>query len=331
MATRLAPTPEPTARTAWRSRYTLAGLIRLFGFIALIGVIAFFFVAGYLAQYLSTTVRGYPSRTPAAVGLAYSEIEFPAAVDGVTIRGWWVPAAGSDRTVVFLHGKDNNRSSGPALEVARALNAAGYNALLFDFRGCGYSDGERYSLGYFEVRDVSGAIDYLAARHPEAAERVAVIGFSMGAATALLATGQDRRIQAAITDSAYADVIDLLEREIPRQSRLPSLITWPVVWMGQILQGYDISSIRPIETLAALDGRSVFLIHGTNDGVVVRQHFDRLMAALANGSSGPASETWLVPEAGHVGAHGRDPAAYQQRIVNFLNRALPARASTAAA
>ena len=35
------------------------------------------------------------------------------------------------------------------------------NVILFDLRGHGESDGDRFSLGYFEKRDVLGAIRYL--------------------------------------------------------------------------------------------------------------------------------------------------------------------------
>lgn len=296
-------------------------------------IAGFFFVAGYLAQYLSTTVRSTAVTTPAALGLAYQEIEFPARVDNLSIRGWWVPAAGSDRTVVFLHGKDGHRAAGPALDIVGFLNRAGYNALLFDFRGCGESAGDRFSLGYFEVRDVAGAIDYLTATHPEAARHVALIGFSMGAATAVLAGAADPRVGAVIEDSGYSTVTDLLEREIPRQSTLPGLITWPTVWMGRILQGYDISSIRPAAEMPRLADRGLLIIHGLEDEVVPPFHAEALIAAAEAarvGSSAPF-QVWLVPDASHVGAYRRDPAGYERRVIDLLARTFGPVASRPAA
>lgn len=304
------------------TRFTPGYFLRLLAFCAVLAVLGFFFVAGYLAQYLSITVRALPATTPAAVGLHFEDVTFPAQADSIPIRGWWIPA-NSDRTVLLLHGKDSHRAGGPALDVARFLHDAGYNTLLFDFRGSGESGGDRFSLGHFEVRDVSGAIDYLEAQHPTSARNVAVIGFSMGASTGVLAAGQDARIDAVIEDSGYADVVDLLEREIPRQSNLPGIITWPVIWMGRILQGYDISAVRPVRYMDELAGRPFLIIHGGQDGVVPVVHAERLIAAAeaARLEAGAPLETWLVPRAGHVGAYAHDPATYRDRVVGFLNRA----------
>jgi hypothetical protein len=43
-------------------------------------------------------------RSPAEYGLTFEEIRFPAR-DGLMLGGWWIPAEGSTRTVVFLHGQ----------------------------------------------------------------------------------------------------------------------------------------------------------------------------------------------------------------------------------
>lgn len=319
----MAVTDAPVAKPTVSARRSIAGrALRLATVAIVLAAWGFFIIAGYLAQYLSTTVRNRTETTPAARGLAYEEIEFPAPIDRLPIRGWWVPAAGSDRTVVFLHGKDSQRAGGPALDIARFLNQAGYNALLFDFRGSGESGGDRFSLGYYETRDVAGAIDYLQATHPEAAGKVALIGFSMGAATAVLAGAADPRVSAVIEDSGYATVADLLEREIPRQSRLPGIITWPTIWMGRILQGYDISSIRPVAELPRLTDRGLLIIHGQADEVVPLAHAELLIAAAEAARVGSAApfDVWIVPGAGHVGAYRRDPAGYERRVIGLLDR-----------
>ncbi|HEX2172241.1 MAG TPA: alpha/beta fold hydrolase [Dehalococcoidia bacterium] len=317
VATPSLPTGAPP-----RQRSLAGYVLRLGLFFLFVSTLGFFFIAGYLAQYLSTTVRSIAGTTPAAHGLPYESVEFPAQVDGIPIRGWWVPAPGADRTVVFVHGKDSNRAGGPALDIAKLLHRAGYNSLLIDLRGCGESRGDRFSLGYFEVRDVSGAIDFLEAEYPEAARHVALIGFSMGAATAVLAGGADRRVGAVIEDSGYAGVTDLLEREIPRQSRLPGLITWPTVWMGRLLQGYDISTVRPAAAMPSLADRGLLIIHGARDTVVPLVHAELLIAAAEAsrvGSDAPF-EVWVVPDADHVGAYRRDPAGYERRVLDLLDQ-----------
>ena len=328
----IAPPPKPVTLAKARGRYTPGGLLRLLAFALFLVLAGFFFISGYLALHLSTTIRTPPETTPASVGLTYQDVSFPALVDGIPLRGWWIPAAGSDRTVIMLHGKDGNRAGGPALDLARFLHQNGYNTLLFDFRGCGESGGDRFSMGYYEVRDVSGAVTYLQAEHPEAANQIAVIGFSMGASVGVLAAGQDPGIDAVIEDSGYADLTDLLEREIPAQSRLPGILTWPTVWMGRLLLGYDISAVRPIDALPALADRPILIIHGTNDSVIALDHAERLAAAAraTRSAEAPPADVWIVPETEHVGAFGKNRDEYQRRVLDFLNRAFD-RASTAPA
>ncbi len=43
----------------------------------------------------------------------------------------------------------------------------------------------------------------------------------MGAATLLMAAAQSPAIRAVVSDSAYADIIPILEREVPKRGHLP--------------------------------------------------------------------------------------------------------------
>jgi alpha/beta superfamily hydrolase len=66
---------------------------------------------------------------------------------------------------------------------ARALEAAGFETLRFNFRGVGRSTGA-YDEGRGEAEDARVALDYLLASQP-AAREVVVAGFSFGAAVGL--------------------------------------------------------------------------------------------------------------------------------------------------
>ncbi|MDH4137348.1 MAG: hypothetical protein OEW09_11640, partial [Anaerolineae bacterium] len=44
-----------------------------------------------------------PPSDPAQYGLAYEEVTFPSR-DGLTLRGWFIPAPEARGTVVFCHG-----------------------------------------------------------------------------------------------------------------------------------------------------------------------------------------------------------------------------------
>src|SRR3990170_3409555 len=117
--------------------------------------------------------------SPAAYGLAYEDVEFPSAVDGIVLKGWLIDSPGT-KTIVVMHGRNSVRDEPNVgiLELAQALVGQGYDVLTFDFRAHGESGGTRYALGQFEVRDVAGALDYLKGR---GVREVGVIGYSMGA------------------------------------------------------------------------------------------------------------------------------------------------------
>lgn len=58
----------------------------------------------------------------------------------------------------------------------------GYNVLVFDFRAHGKSEGGKYTtVGDKELLDVKAAVEWLKKTHPERADKIGLIGFSMGA------------------------------------------------------------------------------------------------------------------------------------------------------
>lgn len=147
---------------------------------------------GFRGQRLPVTT------TPAAVGLAFEPVSFPAT-DGVRLRGWFVPSGASAAapTIVWVHGWLWNRAGNLAgrvpfadrdvdfLPATRALHDAGYNVLMFDLANHGES-GRRLPLtqGPWEARDFVGAVRYARTRSDVDGERIGVIGMSAGGNTA---------------------------------------------------------------------------------------------------------------------------------------------------
>ncbi|MBI4010817.1 MAG: alpha/beta fold hydrolase [Candidatus Rokubacteria bacterium] len=91
-------------------------------------------------------------------------------------------------------------------DIAKALVAAGYVALVFDYRGFGDSAGPRWRLLPEEqVRDVRAALTFVAAEPHVDASRLAVLGLSLGGSNALAAAALDRRVGAAVAIEAMGD------------------------------------------------------------------------------------------------------------------------------
>jgi uncharacterized protein len=266
-------------------------------------------LAIYKARDYTTTPR-QPAITasPADVGLAFQAVRFASAAgDGVQLAGWWIPNPSAKRAIILVHGRYENRASHLAL--ARPLFDAGYSVLLFDLRGHGESTPATCTYGVKESQDVVGAVAFVETQGV-AAGQIGVIGWSLGAASALLAMDRTPDIVAVVSDSAYADSSPLLARNALR----------PVLKLAlRFTRGVNLNDVRPDRALAdvaATSDRQVFLIHGALDDAVPVAQFERLR--MAGGAA--VADAWLVPDAGHTGAYSADPTAYISRVLAFFER-----------
>jgi uncharacterized protein len=279
-------------------------------------VVLYFGVAALIADQFSRTTRHPLTSTPADFGLAYERVTFYSQVDNIPLAGWYIGTSG--KTIVVLHAQDGRKDDPTIglLEIDRALVQHGYRVLTFDFRGYGESGGDRYSLGDLETRDVAGALAFLKGR---GVNEVGVLGFSMGAATALNAAPAHPEMRAIVADSSFADVTSILEAQFPKRTNLPSILLPGVVWMARALDGIDLADDRPERAVAQLGDRPVLLIHGTADSFVPLDHAYRLQKA---GAQDPNLQLWVVPDAEHVRAYKQNPDEYLGRVLAFFDRYL---------
>jgi pimeloyl-ACP methyl ester carboxylesterase len=266
--------------------------------------------------------RVHPSRIPldddpGRHGLRYEDIAFPSPLDGTILRGWYILAPRpTGRAVIVVPGIDSNRLvSGITLRLAADLVADGFDVLALDLRDQGESGGDTLSFGAREQYDVVGAVAVARAR---GARHVAVIGFSMGAAAAMLAAARTPDIDALVLDSAYADLRDTLGTAIGSTWHVPGpLVAYALLLYG-VLSGTDPASVVPADAIRTLWARPMLFIAGADDRAV-RPTDGAAMATAA----GAKAAYVLVPGAGHVGAFFVDPSAYAGRVRAFLAAALP--------
>ncbi len=181
---------------------------------AVLGLLAT--VCLYLARFVLHPPRQALWATPRHFGLDYEEVRFPAR-DGVRLSGWFVPAAGGigrRPAVVLAHGWPWNRlgsSGGGPLEdlpgsrpveflpLVVALHEAGYHVLMFDLRNHGESAAAPpVTFGFLEANDVLGALAYLQGRQDVHADRLGLVGFSLGANAILFSLARGAGVRAAI-------------------------------------------------------------------------------------------------------------------------------------
>ncbi len=279
--------------------------------------LAYFGVCGYVAGKLSLPDFLPNKERAESIGIPYENVTFLSRTDSLKLSGWLFPREGSERGIILVHGKPGHRANPEIglLFLARDLHELGYGVLTFDLRGWGASQKSRFSLGQFECRDVLGAVDYLKSR---GIAKVGVIGFSMGAASSILAAAQDTSIRALVEDSGYADAREVVDMKLPRSSHLPSWFTLGVVLAGKVLYGVDYDSAKPIREVGKIKPRRVYFVHGEADTTIPAEHARRMFQAAGN----PADDLWIVPGGKHVKAYLTHREEYLERVGKFFEAEL---------
>src|SRR4051812_39765632 len=280
--------------------------LRLIALVASLGVIfvsisAFFAIrftspvqrpAGDFTEYLPTTTEN---------------VRFNAT-DGVSLAGWFVPRTGATRAAILLHGHGSHRRQ--MLARAKLLNAHGYAVLLYDARAHGESDGDRVSIGWFEKRDLLGALDYLRSR---GFREFGLLGASQGGATIALAAAELRDVKWVVLEGVYPTLRDAVDRRFRRFFAIPG-------WLGAMCMvpfaewrlGISIDDVAPIAHIAEFRC-PVFILHGEND----RNTLPASAQAMFARARVPKS-IWLVPGAAHVDLYGFAKADYEKRLLDFI-------------
>ncbi|MGR9237867.1 alpha/beta hydrolase family protein [Rhizobium leguminosarum] len=151
-----------------------------------------------MADLMAHSTRTPVLRWPNEYGMDYEEIFFPA-MDGITIEGWFIPAAGSDKLLIMNHPMPCNRYGYPGhlapwqdfggfevnfLPEYKILHDAGYNIITYDMRNHGRSgtgSGGINAHGTLEYRDVIGSLRYAKSRPDTKDMKTALYSRCLGA------------------------------------------------------------------------------------------------------------------------------------------------------
>lgn len=256
----------------------------------------------------------HPSRyissvTPANYGLKYEKIIFSTS-DGLKLTGWFIPSPkGYVPTIIGCHGYPFDK--GNILDLASFLYPE-YNLFLFDFRGMGESEGKVGTVGFYETKDLEGAVKYLKAR---GVKEIGAIGFSLGAAVIIMANNPD--IKAIVADSSFGDMDSVINILFKRLGPLK----WPLVKLvrlwARIFMGIDIGKISPLMAMKDLKSPVLF-IHCALDTQIPPSHSRSLYEV--GKSLGKDVELWLVPDADHGQAYFMNPEEYSRKVKEFFGR-----------
>ena len=218
----------------------------------------------------------FPSRPfddqPRNHGLAHEDVE-PRTADGERLHGWWIAATAAFRLGHLIHFHGNAGNVSHRLAEASALSAAGFDVLLFDYRGYGRSTGRPHEEGLYH--DARAALAAVRERRGVDPSRIFYLGESLGGAVAL-ALALERPPRGLVLQSTFTGIRDMARRHY---ALVPAFL---------IPDAYP--SLARISRLRA----PLLVIHGERDLIVPFSHGQRLFAAA------PEPKRWHpVAGAGH--------------------------------
>lgn len=280
--------------------------------LVVVALLAFSF---WRARELLRPVRTEPRFLPGDCDLPFEEVR----IDGPrgTLAGWFVPAL-NGCTLICCHGIHDNR--GQWVRQIAALRArSGYGALMFDFAGHGASDDSLVTYGAREVEDVAAVVEYLRSRGDVDMSRVGILGYSLGAITAVLAAAEQPELRAVVIESGFADVQHDVERLFTHFTGLPPVPFVPlIIGIGQLISGAHLAGLRPARVIGKISPRAVLVIADLEDALVDEPYDGEQLYTHA----GEPKQLWQVPGAPHVGAFDATPDEWVRRVGEFLDRYL---------
>ncbi len=294
-----------------------------------LALVFFLAVVPWLVATVTTTNRFHfpdknDGKTPRDFGMSYEEVEF-VSTDGLHLKGWWMPAgpenpppgqsaaSAAAGTIIYCHGQ--NRTRIEMLPMAQLGHSLGYNGLAFDFRHQGASEGKVSSVGYWERRDVDGAVRYaLDDRH--AARPLALWGVSLGAAAALMSAAETPDVAAVISDSTFLSFEDTARHHwglffrtwpsFPMFNETMALIRWKA--------HFNASDFDLRTAVARINPRPVLFI-----GVEGDPRMPPAIARTLDGlSSSPDKMLLIVPGTRHGEGFTSGHDQYVQAVTQFL-------------
>ena len=178
--------------------------------------------------------------------------------------------------VLVMHGWGSNAAM--MWPVVRPLHAAGFAVLLIDARCHGLSDDETFTSMPRFAEDIAAGLAWLRNEPGIAADRLALLGHSVGAAAALLHASRHDDVCAVVSLSAFAHPREVMRRFMA-EKRVPyAVLGWYVLRHVQRVIGASFDDIAPLTTLPRVRC-PVLLVHGRGDATVPFSDALRLRAA----------------------------------------------------
>jgi len=196
-----------------------------------------------------------------------------------------------------------------------------YNLVAFDLRNHGQSSGGQTTQGALEQMDLKAVLDWLTATKKP--QQIAVLGLSLGAASAANEATTDDRVDALLLGSMHATLANAAQARLDKAGYPFSVAgAWAVLLGGLIRTGQDMSAVDPIQAVARLGSRPVLILSGGRDDSIGPGDPQELVDAAK--AAGADAELRACPAAGTDPMPEACPSEAPGWVLGFLAHALAA-------
>ncbi|MEM9954779.1 MAG: alpha/beta fold hydrolase [Chloroflexota bacterium] len=247
----------------------------------------------------------------------FEDVQFTPRGEDVELLAWYIPATTpSDAVVIIVHGIAGCRREPTQLIPASMLTQNGFNVFVMDVRNHGDSEIDTgfMAAGNREYRDVLGAFDYLQTRGFDA-DKIGVMGISLGAGTATIAFGQEPAIPALYLESPFSNLQEMIINTFERDG-LPTFLVYPTFHVA-LLNGINYYEHSPDKSILNHDNRPILMTHGSADTRIPLAQAETLLALAGNNA-----ELVIIPDLDHVEAIYVTGDEYAQRLADFFTETL---------
>ena len=261
---------------------------------------------------------------------SWKSIRYPNRT-GLELAGLLYSADSSKTVLIVCHGFTGSKEGGGrAVAMAEELGAMGYAVFLFDFSGCGESEGQFVDVTLTRhISDLDCTVDYC--QHL-GFERIITIGRSFGGTTAICLGNAGGRVSGVCTWAAPGTLSELfsylrLQEPVGSSQLLKLSEEVTPLW---IKKGFlaDLDNHDVYSRASEIAPMPLLVIHGAEDEVVPKEN-----AGLIYGSAGEPKQIAIIDQADHqfTGSHEKVwqvcfawlreyfPLSKQNVVINAVN------------
>jgi hypothetical protein len=237
------------------------------------------------------------------------------------------PGRGKKRGIIMLHGFTGDKvgSHRMFVKIARRLCQHNFCVLRFDFRGSGESEGDFKEMTIKgEISDAFAALDFFCRQKKVEANKIGVLGFSLGGCVAAYLAGGDKRIKSCLLLSPAANLRRIFLLNLGKVLYMKARGWEYFDWRGNLIGRGVIEEHSQINPLVKIKNyqHHLLIIHGSKDEIIPFREGKRYYTLLKNREN-TITEFHLVKEANHTYASKKWEDEVLEKTVAWFQKSLP--------